>query len=301
MNLRDHLSKRFAVLVELQPMRHSVDRRPAHETLPRLSRILEKVEYLQSLGSVDMVTVTESEHPQYSHTSLETARILRGATSLDVIPHLTIRNRVKSQTWRLAQRCRSLGLDNVLIIRGDNFIPRADHQGYRSPAELIGHLSEVAPYLSVGAACNPHAPREHELVSVLAKIGAGAHYLISQPVFSVEQYTAYVRWLKENGIKIPVIAGIMPFKSERTLSFVESNIREITVPADVRELHRSAEDMHILCVEFNRNLLAGLQRKGAAGIDIFCRGDVELVAQILAGKKQPRLEEPALAKQTISP
>ncbi len=268
------LGEKFVIIVEIHPQKHPAG--GCAERDPRLS-VIDKALHLRRYA--DIITVTESTSPEYSHSTLETVRLLREHAGIEVIPHLTLRLHTPESIPGLLAECREMGITSLFVVRGDDFAPRVGSYSYAS--EMIGHISEAQQGISVGAACNPHARKEQELRSVMEKVQSGASYLISQPVFSVEHYLCYVGWLRSHGIGIPVIPGIMPLKSRKTIEFIEKSIKEITIPEDVKELHLAADDTRAACIRFNRGLILGLMGAGAPGIDLFSRGDVALTGEIL--------------------
>ena len=286
------LKRRFLTIVELHQFRHDSDGADAAG-----HRLADKVALLERFG-VDVVTITESENAKFSHSSLETARVLQDASGLRVVPHLTLRGRKKSGAKALVTGARAAGLDTLLVIQGDRF--SFQNGGYRFASEMVRHLVSLAPDLTIGAACNPHAPRDREFLSVRAKVAAGAKYLVSQPVFSAEQYREYVEWLASNNITIPVIAGILPLKSDASISFVEKHIPEVAIPEEVKALHLASEDMESACIAFTRRLIRELKEAGAPGIDIYSRGDVALVGRILSQRSAIQESGAILAEPVVS-
>lgn len=273
----DHLLKEgFVTIIELHPLEHRKQGGGAAKSAQRLN-IIDKALRLRQYA--DIITITESTSPAYSHSTLKTVQMLKRHSAIEVIPHLTLRLYTPEKVRGLIRECEDTGIQSLFVVRGDGFAPGEGSYAYSS--EMIRHLLEISPGLSVGAACNPHAPEDQEIISVSAKVRSGAAYLISQPVFSVKQYTDYVGWLRGNGIAVPVIPGVMPLKSGKAIEFVEKNIREIAIPTDVKELHLNAEDIRATCVAFNKELITGLREAGAPGIDLFSRGDVGLAEDIL--------------------
>ncbi len=273
----DHLLKKgFVTIIELHQLEHRKQGDEVAEGAQRLN-IIDKAIHLQQYA--DIITITESTSPAYSHSTLKTVQMLKWHSAIEVIPHLTLRLYTPENIRGLIRECEGAGIESLFVVRGDGFAPGKGSYVYSS--DMIEHLLEINPGLSVGAACNPHAPKDQEIISVSAKVQSGASYLISQPVFSVEQYTDYVGWLRSNGIAVPVIPGVMPLKSGKTIEFIGKNLKEITISEDVKELHLNAEDIRATCVAFNKELITGLRGAGAPGIDLFSRGDLGLTEEIL--------------------
>ena len=275
----DNLLRRgFTTIIEVHPLK-SQPQGNGYKTYGTSSPqdIVEKATYLQKYA--DIITITQSASPQYSHTSVQTAQKIKERGVKLVMPHLTLKNHTPGTVATLTKACLSSGINNLFIVRGDDHTPK--DSGFRYSSDLIQHLSEANPNLSIGAACNPYAPVKNELLSISSKVNAGATYLITQPLFSVDHYLSYCDWVRENGITVPIIAGVLPLKTKKSFEFVKKFIPEITIPEDVRALHYSAQDIGDTCVTFTRELISDLKKAGAPGLDLFSRGDVALSEKIL--------------------
>ncbi len=290
MKIDQLIKEKFVVMIELHPLQHK------NPEKKRWS-IIDKAFYLRPYA--DIVTVTESTSGQYSHSTLETVQLLKEYSAFQVVPHLTLRLYTPRNVKRLLRECHASDIRSLFVVRGDDY--EHEEGSYRYSSEMIQHIRELNHELSVGAACNPHAPKEQELRSIKAKAEAGATYLISQPVFSVEEYQKYVAWLRENGITLPVIPGIMPLKSAKTIEFINKNIKEIKIPEEVKEMHINSANIEAVCIAFNRQLIRALCKAGAPGVDVFSRGDVRLTEQILVDIEEESAESALEEDARVAP
>ncbi len=109
-------------------------------------------------------------------------------------------------------------IDNVLALRGDP--PRGDTHFLR-PQGGLAHASELVELVGsefdfcIGGACYPEKHIEavdlgSDLKFLVAKVHAGAKFLITQLFFDNEQYYLFVDRARRAGINVPIIPGIMP-------------------------------------------------------------------------------------------
>ena len=122
---------------------------------------------------------------------------------------------------RLAQ-LRALGVENVLALRGD--LP----EGAAAPAagffphasDLVRAIRAADPSFCVGGACypecHPESPHTEEDVRRLReKADAGCDFLTTQMFFDNALFYRFLWKVREAGIRVPIVAGIMPITSGR--------------------------------------------------------------------------------------
>jgi homocysteine S-methyltransferase len=71
------------------------------------------------------------------------------------------------------------------------------------------------------------------------KVEAGAEFAITQPVFDPEELSAFLRRIER--VRIPIIAGIMPFDSVRHAEYMANEVPGIRVPPAILDRLRRAE------------------------------------------------------------
>src|SRR5258706_11917896 len=134
------------------------------------------------------------------------------------------------------------GIANVLALRGDAqnpgqpFVP-ADPQ-LTHGSDLVDFVRRNGYRFGIGAACSaekhPESPDlEHEFRYMKLKVEAGADFLITQLFFDTRFYFDLVARARAAGITVPIVPGLMPVPSRRSLA-VMTAMSGATVPAGLQ-------------------------------------------------------------------
>ena len=134
----------------------------------------------------------------------------------------------------------------------------------------IGGKTIGAPTaIFAGAGADPNAiDMNRELRRLREKVEAGAEYIITQPVFSVEPLLKFMDSIKD--LKIPVIAGIWPLSSYRNAEFMKNEVPGVVVPDEIMERMAKAETreaQRLEGIEIARECVAAI-RSAVQGIQV---------------------------------
>jgi methylenetetrahydrofolate reductase (NADPH) len=114
-------------------------------------------------------------------------------------------------------------------------------------SDLVAFIRGSGYRLGIGAACSaekhPESPDlEHEFRYMKVKVEQGADFLITQLFFDNRFYFDLVERARRAGITVPIVPGLMPVPSRRSLTFMAS-MTGATVPAALAEaIERAADD-----------------------------------------------------------
>lgn len=153
-----------------------------------------------------------------SKYTLDIAKNIKTRYGVPSIAHLTCVSSTKATVKERIEAFKAAGIENVLALRGD--IPVAmrgeDRSGwaYTHAVELVRELKESGDFC-VGGACypevHPESGNQQEDISYLKeKVEAGCEFLTTQMFFDNDLLYNFLYKIRETGITVPVIAGIMP-------------------------------------------------------------------------------------------
>jgi methylenetetrahydrofolate reductase (NADPH) len=147
---------------------------------------------------------------------------IKKETDLTVVSHLTCVETTRDDIYGILERYSAEGISNILALRGDP--PRAlPHAGqaqgdFGYAADLVSFIKKNFPGMCVGVAGfaegHPQTPnRLDEIDHLKAKVDAGADYIITQLFFDNRDFYDFCERCEIAGIRVPIIAGIMPILS----------------------------------------------------------------------------------------
>ena len=251
---------------------------------------------------VDAVNVTDGSLARVRMAGLFAAAAIRQRLDLEVVAHLTVRdrNRIAMQADLLG--AAAFGLRAVLALSGDppgkGDEPEARAAGDFDTEALIGLVAALnaghtasgreldgGTGLLAGCAANPGAPDlDRELEKLARRVEAGARFCQTQPVFDAERALRFEE--RRRALGIPVLYGLLPLKdAERARYF--SRIPGMEVPeALVRRLEDGDPDTGLGILRETAQALA----PHVTGLHLFPMGSartVEMVAQAIAPWRQP--------------
>jgi methionine synthase I (cobalamin-dependent)/5,10-methylenetetrahydrofolate reductase len=241
-------SGKFVVSVEIDP--------PKGVTI---DRILEQTGRVMASGEVDAIDINSGTLARVGMDALVLAGALE-AHGFETIPHLTARdaNIIGLQAMLLGAWAVG-GVRNVLAITGDppslgdhpetSGVYEVDSIGL---VKILARLNQGTDWagkglggatnFTIGVAVNPVAENlEEEVRRFAAKIEAGAHFAMTQPIFDPEHWRAF---LKRLGGKppVPVIVGLWPLTSYKQALRLNNEVPGIVIPeVTLREMEQAGD------------------------------------------------------------
>ncbi len=177
-------------------------------------------------------------------------------TKLTAVSHLTCVCHTRSELSAILERYAASGIENVLALRGDIPKDRPSHDrandAFRYAGDLVRFIREYKgpggrPF-GVGVAGfpegHPDTPnRLKEMANLKAKADAGAEYICTQLFFDNRDFYDFRDRCELAGIKVPIIAGIMPVTSKKNLMHMAELAAGSRIPAALlRAVERCEED-----------------------------------------------------------
>ena len=151
--------------------------------------------------------------------TLDIARNIKERYGVPSIAHLTCVSSTKETVEERISDFKNAGIQNIMALRGD--IPKelvgADRSGwdYKHAVELVRELKSSGYDFCIGGACYPEIHPESEnqredIKHLKEKVDAGCDFLTTQMFFDNNLLYNFLYKIREAGITVPVIPGIMP-------------------------------------------------------------------------------------------
>jgi methylenetetrahydrofolate reductase (NADPH) len=213
---------------------------------------------------------------------------------IEAMAHLTCANSL-DRTRQILNWMEREGIANVLALRGDTqnpgepFAPADPELAHGS--DLIGFVRGNGYRFGIGAACSaekhPESPDlDHEFRYMKLKVELGADFLITQLFFDNRFYFELVARARAAGITVPIVPGLMPVPSRRSLALMTS-MSGATVPAGLQSAIEAAPDdesVRALGVHHCIAQCVELLESGVPGLHFYtfnrARGPIEILAAL---------------------
>lgn len=153
-----------------------------------------------------------------SQYTLDIAKNILNEFGVPTLAHLTCVSSTKQTVSQRILDFKNAGIENVMALRGD--IPKEMQNddrskwAYRHAIDLIAELKEQGDFC-IGGACYPEVHPEsvnqaEDLYFLKEKVEAGCSFLTTQMFFDNNLLYSFLYKLREIGVDVPVIAGVMP-------------------------------------------------------------------------------------------
>lgn len=146
-----------------------------------------------------------------------------GVTSM---AHLTCVSSTREHVMGVVERLRENGIENILALRGD--IPSDGHveKDYSHASDLAAELAAMGDFC-IGGACYPEGHPEsknkaEDIRYLKEKVDAGCSFLTTQMFFDNDLFYNFLYRIREAGIAVPVVAGIMPVTNAKQMKRILS-------------------------------------------------------------------------------
>jgi homocysteine S-methyltransferase len=292
---------RFVVSVEIDPPRSI-----------RIERTIEAARLLRDAG-VDVVNVSDSAMARVRMSALSVAFGIQHDLDLECLVHCTTRDRNLMALESELLGAHALGVRNIIALTGDP--PRigdyptgagvwdVDSIGLieilarlnRAEDQAGAPIGQRAGFTIACALDSTAADSATEWDRLERKLAAGAHLIMTQPLYSVDQVETMLaearRRFGPGGFPVPVLLGVLPLVSTRHAEFLHNEVPGITIPAEARDAMRVAADRGSeVGIEMADDLLAAVEGEVAGTYIMPSFGRYEQCAELV---RRVRARHPA--------
>lgn len=175
--------------------------------------VAEKARTISALRPAFM-SVTYRAGGDTSDYTVELASDISGRFGVESLAHLTCVSSTRQQVADVLVKLREHGVQNILALRGDIPPEGPTAHDYAYASELVRDIKAQGDFC-VGGACYPEGHPEAggkaaDIEHLKEKVDAGCEFLITQMFFDNSIFYNFLYHIRERGIDVPVVAGIMP-------------------------------------------------------------------------------------------
>lgn len=261
-------------------------------------------ETIRTLGEKNpaFVSITYGAGGSTRDATQDLVRAVKQETALEPVSHFTCVNHTREQIDKLLRNYAELGVSNILALRGDapRENPNHDHRQDFCPyavdlVSYIQHFNASGQHpdrrgfgIGVAGFPNGHPSTPNRLLEMdymKAKVDAGADYICTQLFFDNRDFYDYVDRCDIAGIRIPILAGILPITSIASMKRMAELAGGARVPGTLLRKLLAAENDPLAVAEIGLEYAAeqskDLLANHVAGIHFYTLNQVEPTWEIL--------------------
>ena len=154
-----------------------------------------------------------------SQYTLDIAKNVKELYGVPTLAHLTCVSSTRETVHNMIDRIKDAGIQNVMALRGDIPTDKQDEDRslwtYHHAIDLIRELKESGSDFCIGGACYPEihpesSDQKEDIRRLKEKVDAGCDFLTTQMFFDNNLLYNFLYKIREAGITVPIIPGIMP-------------------------------------------------------------------------------------------
>jgi homocysteine S-methyltransferase len=243
---KDKRTGDFFISVELDPPKGAV-----------IKKLLQAADLLHNAGA-DAINVGDSPMARVRMSSMATCQLISEKVGVETIIHFTTRDRNLMGIQADLLGCQALGIRNVIALTGDppslgNYVHATAVYDVDSVGlikiisqlnlgkDLAGNSIGTPTNLSIACALNLTLDdRANELKRLRAKLDAGAHFIMTQPIYQLKDLTDFLDQFGD--CPVPILAGVMPLNSHKHAEYLHNEVPGISIPEQIRDAMKEAGD-----------------------------------------------------------
>lgn len=239
----------------------------------------------------DFMSVTYGAGGGTSEYTAAIAKNIYDTHGVTPLAHLTCVSSTIPQIQAQIAHLKEYGIENILALRGDVPVgaPSSESWSFRYASELTSYIKQQGDFC-VGGACypegHPESPNQRfDIDSLKRKVDAGCDFLTTQMFFDNNILYNFLYKIRDAGIKVPVVAGIMPVTNGKQITRIVKLSGNI-LPARFRMIvDRFGDDpaaMRQAGIAFATEQIIDLLANGVEHIHVYSMNKPEIAESIRA-------------------
>ena len=239
------------------------------------------------------VSVTYGAGGGTSEYTLEIAKNIKERYGVPTLAHLTCVSSTRETVHERIEAMKLAGIENVMALRGDLTaeLEASDRSAwsYRHAIDLVSELRSSGDFC-IGGACYPEVHPEskdqrEDIRYLKEKVDAGCSFLTTQMFFDNNLFYNFLYKIREAGITVPVIPGIMPItkgnRIERAIKLSGSAVPQ-RFRAIVDKFGTSPEAMKQAGIAYATDQVIDLFANGITNVHVYTMNNPDVAAAIKA-------------------
>ena len=229
-----------------------------------------------------------------SQYTLDIAKNIKSLYGVPTLAHLTCVSSTRNTVKQKIDEIKAAGIQNIMALRGD--IPDALKDSdrttwdYKYAIDLIYELKSANQDFCIGAACYPEihpesATQKDDIKRLKEKVDAGVDFLTTQMFFDNNLLYNFLYKIREAGITVPVIPGVMPITNanqvERSIklsgSFMPQRFKSL-----VDKFGYNPNAMKQAGIAYATDQIIDLYANGISNVHVYSMNKPDVAAKIQA-------------------
>lgn len=171
----------------------------------------------------DFMSVTYGAGGGTSEYTVSIASGIQKNYKVPALAHITCVSSTKQAVQEQLKKIKTAGIENILALRGD--IPEGMNNScaeFQHASQLVAEIKATGDFC-VGGACYPEGHPEsanstEDIINLKKKVDAGCEFLTTQMFFDNNILYNFLYKIREKGITVPIIPGIMPVTNGKQIA-----------------------------------------------------------------------------------
>ena len=227
-----------------------------------------------------------------SEYTLDIVKNIKERYGVPTLAHLTCVSSTKETVAKKIEEMKSAGIENVMALRGDLTpeLEKSDRStwAYRHAIDLIHDIKASGADFCIGAACYPEihpesSDQKEDIKYLKEKVDAGCSFLTTQMFFDNNLLYNFLYKIREAGITVPVIPGVMPITNAKQVdraiklsgSFMPQRFKSL-----VDKFGHSPDAMKQAGIAYATDQIIDLYATGIVNVHVYSMNKPDVAAKI---------------------